>query len=64
VYSVQLKYDRSWKYTNAWLSKWDTVKVIENFNKYGIWKVEIISSRNPRFTWRQGFISNKYLNFN
>lgn len=64
VHSVQLKYDRSWQYTNAWLSKWDTVKVIENFNKYGIWKVEVTSSKNPRFTWRQWFISNKFLNFN
>jgi hypothetical protein len=63
VHSVQLKYDRNWKYTTAWLWQWDKVKVLIPFNSYWIWKVEVIESKNPKFIWKQWFISNKFLDF-
>ncbi len=61
VHSVQVKYDISWKYTNAWLYKWDKVKVIEWFNRYWLGKVEVISAKHDKFIWKQWYIFKKYL---
>jgi hypothetical protein len=56
-----VKYDKSWKYTNAWLYSWDKVKVIEWFNRFWLWKVEVISAKHNKFVGKQWYVFRKHL---
>jgi len=61
VHSIFLKVDPYWKKNVGILYEWDIVKQLTLAHRKWFFKVEVISSKDLRLIWKQGYIFRKYL---